>query len=169
VLNLELPLPRNQDGRCWRMRISNAPRVFTSPPFNPPLPFPSVRWLLHSKSTMPALLGWTLLHPRSCLQSHMLFYYPTTSGGPSETQHTFSSCSPCSAQVSCSTPLRTWRRSQEADRSLSVRVTAFVLRAVLAGSESAGENLGLVIGELVVYSVGFFGLLYSAYTLVLDR
>jgi hypothetical protein len=50
-----------------------------------------------------------------------------------------------------------------------VRVTAFVMRATLAGSDGAGERLGLCIGEQVVYSVGFFGLLYSAYTLVLDR
>jgi len=51
----------------------------------------------------------------------------------------------------------------------AIRVTAFVMRAVVAGSDAAGEDLGLVIGELVVYSVGFFGLLYSVYTLVLDR
>ena len=43
------------------------------------------------------------------------------------------------------------------------------MRAVLAGSESAGEDLNLVIAESIVYSVGFFGLLYSTYTLVLDR
>lgn len=43
------------------------------------------------------------------------------------------------------------------------------MRAVLAGSDSAGGDLNLVIGEMIVYSVGFFGLLYSAYTLVLDR
>lgn len=51
----------------------------------------------------------------------------------------------------------------------AIRVTAFVMRAVLAGSDGAGTNLGLCIGESIVYSVGFFGLLYSAYTLVLDR
>jgi hypothetical protein len=50
-----------------------------------------------------------------------------------------------------------------------VRVTAFTLRAVLAGKESAGENLNLLIATQVLYSVGFFGLIYSAYTLVLDR
>lgn len=43
------------------------------------------------------------------------------------------------------------------------------MRAVLAGSDGAGANINLVIGETIVYSVGFFGLLYSAYTLVLDR
>jgi len=58
---------------------------------------------------------------------------------------------------------------QETDRSLLVRVTAFVMRAVLAGSDSAGTDFGLFIGESIVYSVGFFGLLYSVYTLVLDR
>jgi len=51
----------------------------------------------------------------------------------------------------------------------AIRVTAFVMRAVLASSDSAGTNLGLCIGESIVYSVGFFGLLYSAYNLVLDR
>jgi hypothetical protein len=51
----------------------------------------------------------------------------------------------------------------------AIRVTAFVMRAVLAASEGAGEDIGLVIGETIVYSVGFFGLLYSVYTLVLDR
>ena len=43
------------------------------------------------------------------------------------------------------------------------------MRATLAGSDSTGSNVNLVIGESIVYSVGFFGLLYSAYTLVLDR
>jgi len=51
----------------------------------------------------------------------------------------------------------------------TIRVTAFIIRAVLAGSESAGENLGLVIANEILSSVGYFGLLYSAYTLVLDR
>ncbi|EMD33197.1 hypothetical protein CERSUDRAFT_118251 [Gelatoporia subvermispora B] len=50
-----------------------------------------------------------------------------------------------------------------------IRVTSFVLRAVLAGSSSAAQNLNLYIAEQVIYNVGFFGVLYSAYTLVLDR
>jgi len=50
-----------------------------------------------------------------------------------------------------------------------IRVVAFTLRAVLAGSEAAGENLGLVIAEQTISSVGYFSLLYSSYTLVLDR
>jgi uncharacterized membrane protein len=49
------------------------------------------------------------------------------------------------------------------------RVTAFVIRAVMIGSDTAGENLNLLIGDQVLFGVGFFGLLYAAYTLVLDR
>jgi len=51
----------------------------------------------------------------------------------------------------------------------SIRVAAFVIRAVLAGSESAGESLGLVVADQILSSVGYFSLLYSSYTLVLDR
>ncbi|KAF8888345.1 hypothetical protein BD779DRAFT_1524940 [Infundibulicybe gibba] len=51
----------------------------------------------------------------------------------------------------------------------AIRITAFIIRAVLAGSDSAGHNLGLLIGDEILVSVGFAGLLYSAYTLVLDR
>ncbi|KAI0685462.1 hypothetical protein BC835DRAFT_1290111 [Cytidiella melzeri] len=51
----------------------------------------------------------------------------------------------------------------------TIRIAAFAMRAILAGSSTAGENLNLVVAEGVVYSVGFFGLLFSAYTLVLDR
>jgi hypothetical protein len=50
-----------------------------------------------------------------------------------------------------------------------IRVTAFIIRAVLAGSATAGESLGLVIADEILSSVGYFSLLYSAYTLVLDR
>ncbi|KDR82181.1 hypothetical protein GALMADRAFT_135541 [Galerina marginata CBS 339.88] len=49
-----------------------------------------------------------------------------------------------------------------------VRIAAFAIRAALAGLESAGENLGLLIADEVLFGVGYFGLLYSAYTLVLD-
>lgn len=48
-------------------------------------------------------------------------------------------------------------------------MVAFILRAVLSGSATAGNSLGLFIAQQVIYSIGFFGLLYSAYTLVLDR
>ena len=51
----------------------------------------------------------------------------------------------------------------------SVRVAAFAIRAALAGSESAGETLGLVVADQILSSVGYFSLLYSSYTLVLDR
>ncbi len=50
-----------------------------------------------------------------------------------------------------------------------VRVAAFTVRAVLAGSKTAGQSLGLVIADEVLSQVGYFSLLYSAYTLVLDR
>ena len=40
---------------------------------------------------------------------------------------------------------------------------------MLSGSATAGTNLNLYVAESVIYGVGFFGLLYSAYTLVLDR
>lgn len=50
-----------------------------------------------------------------------------------------------------------------------VRLTAFIIRSILAGSDTAGQNLGLLIADEVLFGVGFFGLLYSAYTLVLDR
>jgi hypothetical protein len=51
----------------------------------------------------------------------------------------------------------------------AVRISAFVLRALLAGVPADGQNLDLFIAFEVIYNVGFFGLLYSAYTLVLDR
>ena len=58
---------------------------------------------------------------------------------------------------------------QEFDIDFSlVRIAAFIIRAVLAGSTSAGGTLGLVVGETVLSGVGYFGLLYSAYTVVMD-
>lgn len=53
--------------------------------------------------------------------------------------------------------------------SFLVRVAAFALRAVLAHSVSAGSNESLLTADEVLFGIGFFGLLYSAYTLVLDR
>jgi hypothetical protein len=50
-----------------------------------------------------------------------------------------------------------------------VRIAAFTIRAVLAGSKTAGDNLGVVVADEILSSVGYFGLLYSSYTLVLDR
>ncbi|KAF5386897.1 hypothetical protein D9615_002115 [Tricholomella constricta] len=48
-----------------------------------------------------------------------------------------------------------------------IRMASFIIRAILAGS--AGNDVNLIIGDQVLFSIGFFGLLYSAYTLVLDR
>jgi len=50
-----------------------------------------------------------------------------------------------------------------------VRVVSFAMRALLAKSKSAGENFHLVLAQQVVYGVGFFGILYAAYIMVLDR
>ena len=52
--------------------------------------------------------------------------------------------------------------------NLLVRVTAFIIRAVMIKVESAGENLGLLIGDQILFGIGYAGLLYSGYTLVLD-
>ncbi|OCH93979.1 hypothetical protein OBBRIDRAFT_789681 [Obba rivulosa] len=51
----------------------------------------------------------------------------------------------------------------------TVRMIAFAMRAALAGGGSAAYNENLLIGEEVIYSIGFFGLLYSAYQLVVQR
>ena len=50
-----------------------------------------------------------------------------------------------------------------------VRVVAFAMRAVLAGSESTAENLNVVIADEALFGIGYFSLIYSAYNLVLDR
>jgi len=50
-----------------------------------------------------------------------------------------------------------------------IRVVGFVMRSVLAGSHSAAQSRNLLIAYQVIYSIGFVGLLLSAYTLVLDR
>jgi len=51
----------------------------------------------------------------------------------------------------------------------AIRVGAFVLRALLAGVATEGQHLNVFVAFEVIYNSGFFGLLYSAYTLVLDR
>ncbi|KAJ7142769.1 hypothetical protein C8R44DRAFT_827588 [Mycena epipterygia] len=51
----------------------------------------------------------------------------------------------------------------------AMRVTAFLLRAIMAHSSAQGSSLDLFIADQVLFGVGFFALLYSAYTLVLDR
>lgn len=51
----------------------------------------------------------------------------------------------------------------------TLRVVAFAIRAVLAASVSAAENLNLVIADEALFAIGYFSLIYSAYNLVLDR
>ncbi|KAJ7023475.1 hypothetical protein C8F04DRAFT_1048035 [Mycena alexandri] len=51
----------------------------------------------------------------------------------------------------------------------AMRVIAYIIRAIMANSVSEGSNLNLFIADQVLFGVGFFALLYSAYTLVLDR
>ncbi|KAF9261769.1 hypothetical protein L218DRAFT_973792 [Marasmius fiardii PR-910] len=50
-----------------------------------------------------------------------------------------------------------------------IRVTVFVIRAIAAASSTVGQNLGLVIAESVLVSIGFLGLLSGAYGLVVER
>jgi hypothetical protein len=52
---------------------------------------------------------------------------------------------------------------------LAVRTVAFIIRAVLIGNKTAGENLNLYIADEVLFSIGFFGLLLAAYEVVLER
>ncbi|KAH0584681.1 hypothetical protein J132_03204 [Termitomyces sp. J132] len=49
----------------------------------------------------------------------------------------------------------------------AVRLTSFILRAIIAGTR--GNNVGLLIGAEVLFAIGFFSLIYSTYNLVLDR
>lgn len=51
----------------------------------------------------------------------------------------------------------------------TIRLTAFSMRAAMAKSSKAASDEGLAIGYSILNNVGFFGLLYSVYTLVLDR
>jgi hypothetical protein len=51
----------------------------------------------------------------------------------------------------------------------TIRVVSFTLRAILAGSASAAGTLNLLVAEQVIYGIGFLGVVYSVYTLVLDR
>ncbi|KAF5318140.1 hypothetical protein D9619_012044 [Psilocybe cf. subviscida] len=50
----------------------------------------------------------------------------------------------------------------------AIRIAAFALRAVLISSNSVGQNLNVLIADEILSAIGFFSLLYSAYTLVLD-
>ncbi|KIL60318.1 hypothetical protein M378DRAFT_83885 [Amanita muscaria Koide BX008] len=51
----------------------------------------------------------------------------------------------------------------------TIRVVSFIIRALLAGSSSAAQNLSLYTADQVLLSIGYFTLLFSAYTLVMDR
>jgi hypothetical protein len=51
---------------------------------------------------------------------------------------------------------------------IQVRIAAFTLRAILISNNSVGQNKNVFIADEVLSAVGFFSLLYSAYTLVLD-
>jgi len=51
----------------------------------------------------------------------------------------------------------------------AIRFTAFILRSLLTSVTAVQESLGILIAYEILYNVGFFGLLYSAYSLVLDR
>ena len=50
-----------------------------------------------------------------------------------------------------------------------MRITAFVLRALLASVEADAESLNVLLAYEIIYNTGFFGLLYSVYTLVTER
>jgi len=51
----------------------------------------------------------------------------------------------------------------------AVRIAAFALRAALAGILADAENEDMLIAQQIIYSVGFFGLIYASYALVVDR
>ena len=50
-----------------------------------------------------------------------------------------------------------------------MRFAAFTIRVALLASNSIGEDENVFIVDEVLFSIGFFGLLYGAYGLVLDR
>ena len=50
-----------------------------------------------------------------------------------------------------------------------VRIVGFILLAILAASEGAKENAGLVIAETIFFSLGLVGLLYSVFMLISNR
>ena len=50
-----------------------------------------------------------------------------------------------------------------------MRFGAFILRVALIASNSIGEDENVFIVDEVLFSIGFFGLLFGAYGLVLDR
>lgn len=45
----------------------------------------------------------------------------------------------------------------------------FILRAILAASDGAKRNVGIVIAETVFFALGFVSLLYCVFMLVSNR
>ncbi|KAJ3182941.1 hypothetical protein HDU85_002547 [Gaertneriomyces sp. JEL0708] len=50
-----------------------------------------------------------------------------------------------------------------------IRIAAFTMRTIIRGSDTAGECLGFYLATVIMYTMGFVGLLYTAYALVLDH
>ncbi|KAG7086246.1 hypothetical protein E1B28_002216 [Marasmius oreades] len=50
-----------------------------------------------------------------------------------------------------------------------IRVAVFIIRAILTSNSTMGNNVDLLHADDVLLSIGFFGLLLGAYTLVVDR
>ena len=48
-------------------------------------------------------------------------------------------------------------------------MVGFILRAILAASDGAKQNGGLVITETIFINLGFVGLLYSVFMLIVER
>nr|GAT44468.1 predicted protein [Mycena chlorophos] len=72
--------------------------------------------------------------------------------------------------ISSSIPSQLQRSSlQSTPFSWAVRVVGFLMRAILTAKESLHGNENLFVTAEILFGVGFFALLYSAYTLVLDR
>ncbi|KAJ7448230.1 hypothetical protein B0H11DRAFT_2081019 [Mycena galericulata] len=51
----------------------------------------------------------------------------------------------------------------------AIRLTAFTIRAIMAHFVSKGSNQKIFIADQILFGVGFFPLLYCAYSLVLNR
>ncbi|KAF7366889.1 hypothetical protein MSAN_00947600 [Mycena sanguinolenta] len=68
-------------------------------------------------------------------------------------------------------PLVLWfiRQSIRNTTYIYISLTVFCLSEILITSESLGENLNVFIADEIMFGVGFFALLFSAFTLVLDR
>ncbi|KAF8955120.1 hypothetical protein BDZ97DRAFT_1675192 [Flammula alnicola] len=47
----------------------------------------------------------------------------------------------------------------------TIRLAAFAIRAALISLDSAGQNINILIADEILFGVGYFSLLYSAYTI----